>query len=111
MSGYNHLKHHAMMTGYAQSKGVPMASVAVWFTGLMMLAGGLGVFLGVFIYCSIFLLAVFLLVVTLKMHQYWKVTDPMQKMGERVNFYKNLGLLGAVLMLIAIPLPWALALF
>ena len=111
MSGYNHFKNLKTLTGYAQSKGVPMASVAVWFTGLMMLVGGLGILLGVYVQLSILLLSVFLFVTTLQMHQYWKVTDQMARMGEEINFKKNMALLGAILILLAIPLPWALALF
>jgi hypothetical protein len=40
------------------------------------------------------------------MHQFWKVADPMARMGEEINFYKNMGLTGAILMLLAIPQPW-----
>ena len=111
MSGYNHFKNHAGLTSYTQSKGVPMASEAVWSTGLMLVLGGAGILLGIYIQLSVFLLAVFLIVTTFKMHQYWKVTDQMAKMGESVNFKKNLALLGAVLMLLSISLPWAMALF
>jgi putative oxidoreductase len=35
------------------------------------------------------------------MHPFWKVQDPMAKMGEMVNFTKNLALLGAVAMFLA----------
>ena len=111
MSGYNHFKNLNMLTGYAQSKGVPLPKVAVFATGLMLLLSGAGILLGVYVEYAVLLLSVFLVGVTFKMHQYWKVSDPMQRMGERVNFYKNLGLLGGVLMLLAIPLPWALSLF
>lgn len=111
MSGFNHFKNLKMLSGYTQSKNVPVPSLAVFITGLMMFLGGLGVLLGVYVEISVLLLAVFLFTAAFKMHQYWKVTDPMSKMGEQVNFYKNLGLLGAVLMLLAIPLPWALSLF
>ncbi len=111
VSGFNHFRHIKMLAGYAQSKGVPMPNGAVVLTGLMMLVGGLGILLGVYVELSVALLAIFLFVVTLKMHQYWKVTDEMAKMGERINFYKNVGLLGAILMLLAIPLPWVLSLF
>lgn len=110
-SGYNHFKNLGMLTGYAQSKGVPVPKVAVFVTGLMLLLGGLGIFLGVYIKLSVLLLAVFLIVTTLKMHKYWEITDPMARMGEYVNFYKNLALLGGVLMLLAIQLPWAFSLF
>src|SRR3989344_550917 len=111
MSGYNHLKHGKMLTGYAQSKGVPMPSTAVFVTGLMLIFGGAGILLGIYVKLAVSLLALFLIGVTFKMHRYWEITDPMQKMGEMVNFNKNLGLLGAVLMFLAIPLPWAMALF
>lgn len=111
MSGYNHIKNLGMLTGYAQSKGVPLPKVAVFVTGLMLLSGGAGILLGVGVQYSVIILSVFLIVTTFKMHQYWKISDPMVRMGERVNFYKNLALLGGVLMLLSIPLPWDLSLF
>ena len=76
-----------------------------------MLLGGLGILLGVYVYLSIFLLVLFLLITTLQMHQYWKVTDQMARMGEEINFKKNLALLGALLIILAIPLPWIVTLF
>lgn len=111
MSGYNHFKNLQSYSGYTQSKGVPMPTLAVIVTGLMLVLGGLGVLLGIWVNVAILLLVLFLVFVTPKMHAYWSVTDPMQKMGERVNFYKNIGLLGAVLMLTAIPQPWIMSLF
>jgi len=111
MNGYNHFKNLKMLTGYAQLKKVPMPKIAVLVTGLMMFLGGLGILLGIYVQLSVFLLSLFLIGTLIKMHRYWEVTDPMARMGEYVNFYKNLGLLGAILMLLAIPLPWALALF
>jgi uncharacterized membrane protein YphA (DoxX/SURF4 family) len=110
-SGINHFRFLQNMVGYAQSKGVMMPKLAVSATGLMLLLGGVGVLLGVYVQWAVILLTIFLIGVTFKMHQFWTITDPMQKMGEEVNFYKNLALLGAVLMLLAIPLPWALSLF
>ena len=110
-SGYNHFKNLKGLTGYAQSKGVLMPKEAVLLTGLMMFLGGLGILLGVYIEFSVLLLSLFLLSTLIKMHKYWEVTDPMTRMGEHVNFYKNLSLLGALLMLLSIPLPWALSLF
>ena len=110
MSGYSHFKNVKMLAGYAQSKGVPMPSAAVLLTGFMRIVGGLGIFFGVYIELSVLLLAVFLIVTSFSMHQYWKVTDQMAKMSESVNFKKNMALLGAIIMLLAIPLPWALSL-
>ena len=110
-SGHNHFKNTGMLAGYAQSKGVPMPKQSVLLTGLMMFLGGLGILLGVYVQISILLISLFLIGTLIKMHRYWEITDPMARMGEHVNFYKNLGLLGALLMLLMIPLPWAMSLF
>jgi putative oxidoreductase len=110
MSGHSHFKNLKMLTGYAKSKNLPMPGEMVILTGIMMVLGGLGILLGVFQAFSIFLLVLFLLVTTLKMHQFWTETDPATRMSEMVNFTKNMALIGALLMLLAIPLPWAFSL-
>ncbi len=110
MSGYNHFKNLEGYTGYAASKGVPMARQSVILTGLMLTLGGLGIVFGVYIGLSVFLLVAFLVSTLVKMHRYWEVADPMAKMGERINFYKNIGLIGGLLMLLEIATPWAFSL-
>ncbi|MEK7574965.1 MAG: DoxX family membrane protein [Patescibacteria group bacterium] len=109
MSGVNHFMKLDMMAGYAGSKGVPQAKFAVASTGVLLVLGGLGVVLGVLIHASLLALAIFIVGVTPMMHQFWKITDPMQKMGEQINFMKNAALFGAVLMLYMIALPWPLS--
>jgi uncharacterized membrane protein YphA (DoxX/SURF4 family) len=106
MSGFNHFKNHAGLTGYAASKGVPSPSLAVHVTGILLLIGGLGVLLGVYIEWAALALAVFFIPVTFIMHAYWKDTDPGMKMANQINFWKNLALLGAALLLLSIPQPW-----
>jgi len=105
-NAYNHFKNADGLAGYAQSKGVPMAKASVIVTGVMMLLGGLGILLGVYVEFAVLLLVLFLLGTLIKMHRYWEVTDPAARMGDHINFYKNLALLGALLMLLAIPVPW-----
>jgi putative oxidoreductase len=109
-NAYNHFKNVDGMAGYAASKGMPMPKVAVIVSGLMLLLGGLGILLGAYVGAAIFLLVLFLLGTLVKMHTYWKVEDPMARMGERINFYKNLALIGALLMLLSIPTPWLMSL-
>lgn len=108
-SAYAHFAHRAMMTGYAQSKGVPSPMLAVLGSGVLLLLGGLSILLGAYIAWGVLALAVFLIPVSFTLHAYWKDTDPMTKMGNQVNFWKNLALLGATLCLLAIPQPWAYA--
>jgi putative oxidoreductase len=105
-NAYNHFKNGKMLTGYAQSKGMPMPSVAVFLSGVMLLLGGLGILLGIYVNLSVALLILFLLGTLVKMHVYWTITDPMVRGIENVNFYKNLALIGALLLLLSIPQPW-----
>ncbi|OGI72925.1 DoxX family protein [Candidatus Nomurabacteria bacterium RIFCSPHIGHO2_02_FULL_41_18] len=109
-NGINHLKNSKGLAGYAESKGVPAPKLSVLVTGIMLLLGGLGILLGVYVEFAVLLLVLFLLGTIAKMHAYWTVEDPMAKMTENVNFYKNLALIGALLMLLSIPAPWAMSL-
>ncbi len=105
-SGINHFLGHKGMVGYSKSKGVPMAEIAVPATGIMLVFGGLAIALGTFVTIGIWLLIVFLVITSFAMHQFWKIKDPMAQMPERINFLKNMALVGALLMLLALPLPW-----
>jgi uncharacterized membrane protein YphA (DoxX/SURF4 family) len=98
MSAYGHFTKTAMMAGYAASKGVPMAQVSTIVTGLMMLAGALSVLTGWHVTYGVALLVLFLVPTAFIMHNYWTVPDPMAKMGERVNFWKNITIAGALLL-------------
>lgn len=106
MNAWSHFKNLDALTGYAQSKGVPSSRAAVFVSGILLLLGGLGVVFGISPEASLALLIIFLVPVTFMMHAYWKETDPNMKMMQRIQFYKNLALIGACLMLYAIPVPW-----
>jgi putative oxidoreductase len=109
-SGLNHFMMRKMMAGYAASKGVPAPDAAVLGSGLLLVLGGLSIVLGIRPHVGAGLIVVFLLGVTPMMHNFWAVTDPGQKMGDMINFTKNLALIGAALMTVAVPWPWPYAL-
>jgi uncharacterized membrane protein YphA (DoxX/SURF4 family) len=113
IAGWKHFRHLDMMSAYAGSKGVPMPKIAVLLSGSLILLGGFGVFTGMYTTLSLYLIILFLLGVTFKMHDYWNITDPAQQMPVKINFDKNIALIGAALMMLAIPSPWwsVLALF
>lgn len=100
INGLNHLLKVKQLAPYAASKKVPVSQVAVIATGLLLLAGGLAVLTGLYVRIGLWLLVLFLVLVTPWMHNFWAVQDPMQRMGEQVNFFKNIGLLGAALLLL-----------
>ena len=101
MSGYNHFAHLKMMAGYSQSKGVPAAKSAVAITGALLLIAGITTLFNFYPAVGLVALIIFLVPVTFVMHAFWKIQDPLAKMGERVNFFKNLALLGGALLLLS----------
>jgi len=110
MGGFNHFKNLGMIAGYAKMKGTPAPTVAVAGSGVLLLLGGFSLLLGYQPIVGIGLLVVFLLGVSFRMHDFWSVQDPQMKMAEMVNFMKNMGLLGLLLMLAAMARPWPMSL-
>ena len=108
-SGVNHFVGFGMMTQYAKMKGVPFPAVAQGATGMMLLLGGSSILCDVYPTVGILLLVAFLVPVSLMMHNFWKIKDPQMRMADKTNFMKNMALLGAILMLLAIPTPWPLS--
>ena len=97
MSAPGHFK--AQTIAYAAEQGVPFATILVPFSGLMALAGGLSILVGWHARAGAWLLVLFLVPVTLAMHAFWAVPDPMMRMMQQGMFMKNLGLLGGVLLI------------
>lgn len=102
-NSYNHFRNINALSGYAGSKGVPQPKLAVGVTGALLLIGGLGIILGAYVQWAILALVIFLIPTTLMMHDFWKSADPMDKMGQRVQFMKNIALLAALLMMWSLP--------
>lgn len=109
MMGFNHFRNLSNMTGYAQSKKVPSPKLAVVVGGLFITLGGIGIILGVYTKLAVWLLAIFLIVVAFKMHDFWKVEDQNMKTAEMQQFLKNIALAGAALMFLTIS-SWPLSL-
>jgi len=100
--GLNHLTGLDGMSGYAEAKGVPAPRLAVILSGLMLIAGGLAIALGVYPLVGAAVIALFFLGVTPVMHDFWTVDDPEQRQSEMTDFLKNATLFGAALVLVAI---------
>ena len=110
MNGFNHFAQLNMMTGYAKSKGIPAPGLAVGGSGVFLFLGGLSLLLGYHPTIGAALLVIFLLAAAFGIHNFWTVQDQQAKMGEMINFLKNLAILGLLLMTLAIPRPWPLSL-
>jgi putative oxidoreductase len=84
---------------YAVSAGVPLASIAVPLSGVLAIAGGLSILLGYRAKLGAWLLVIFLIPVTLMMHKFWGVQDPMMAQIQMAMFLKNVAMLGAALLI------------
>lgn len=109
-AAYSHLVKGGDMIGYAASKGLKSPKLAIYGTGALLLLGAISMLLGIYPTAGIILLIAFLLGVTFKMHDFWREADTMNRMNSRINFEKNLALVGALLMMLAIAQPWPLSL-
>ena len=97
MGGAGHFSKQSV--SYAASQGVPLASVLVPLSGVLALAGGLSVLLGYRAKIGAWLIALFLVPVTLMMHKFWLVHDPMMAQMHLVMFMKNVSMLGGAFLI------------
>ena len=84
---------------YAAGHGVPLAQIAVPLSGVIAFLGGLGILLGYKARYAAWLIVLFLVPVTLSMHNFWAVADPAARGMQQIMFMKNLSMLGAALMI------------
>jgi putative oxidoreductase len=97
LSGPTHFMPQTI--AFAASQGIPLASIAVPFSGLMALAGGLSIAFGYRTKIGALLIALFLIGVTPMMHQFWGVADHVAAQNQMAHFMKNLALLGGALLI------------
>jgi putative oxidoreductase len=97
MAGANHFNKQTI--GYAASQGVPLAAVAVPLSGVLAIAGALSILLGYRAKLGAWLIVLFLVPVSLMMHKFWTVTDPMMAQIQMILFMKNVSMLGGALLI------------
>ncbi len=97
MAGRSHFDPATI--AYAGSAGVPFAPFLVPASGVLAFLGGLSVLLGWRARVGAVMLVAFLVPVTISMHAFWAVKDPMMAQMQLAMFTKNLALIGAALMI------------
>jgi uncharacterized membrane protein YphA (DoxX/SURF4 family) len=109
-SGFNHLTKLSMYSQYAGASGVPAPTLATAVSGLMLLAGGLSILLGVKPGWGAILIFLFLIPAAFTVHKFWGISDPMTAANQAAHFWKNIALAGACLMLygfaVLYPMRW-----
>jgi putative oxidoreductase len=82
------------------AKGIPAAPVALAIATFIELVGGMAIVFGVFSRVSALVMLLYLIPVTLVMHDFWSV-GPAQMNIQLVNFLKNLAIMGGLAMVSA----------
>lgn len=113
-SGINHLTNTQQMSEYAANKKVPVPTLSVLLSGLMLLFGGISIFLWVWVNVGAFLLILFLIPAALLMHNFWIIEDPVERQNEQIHFLKDLALAGAAFLIWYLytavgNVPWSLS--
>lgn len=98
ISGFNHFTSGSV--SYADSMGLPLADFLVPISGLMAIVGGLSLLIGLHAKAGGILLLLFLVPVTLIMHNFWRTQDPIEAQMQLIHFLKNTALIGGIILII-----------
>jgi putative oxidoreductase len=89
-------------TPRAAELGLPLEpELAVQLNGAAMLVAGVALAAGIWPRLAAAVLAGTLVPTTLAGHPYWRVADPAARRQQRTHFFKNVGLLGGALLMMA----------
>mgnify|MGYP000595618535 CR=1 FL=1 len=97
LTAYGHFMPETI--NYAASKGIPLAAVAVPLSGVMEIIGALSIVIGYKANWGAWLIVLFLIPISLGMHSFWTIEDPIARYGDMVHFLKNISMLGGALIL------------
>ena len=92
---------YAGTTAYMQAHNVPYPQVSLALAIAFLIVGSIMVLVGYHARFGAVLLAVFLVLATYYFHPFWDFADEKERETQMINFMKNLGLLGAMLFIIA----------
>lgn len=97
-SGLGKIMAYSMMAGYATSKGLPMAGIAVAIAAVIEILGGLAILTGFHTRAASWVLFVYLIPTTIVFHNYWTMQGAM-RIDTQTHFMKNLAIMGGLLLL------------
>lgn len=100
--GAGHLGMTEGTAGYAESRGVPNSRALTLLSGLFLVAGGLGVILGIGLDVAALGLSGYSLVSALMVHHFWSDDEPLVRQVETTSFMKNLAIAGGGVIIFAL---------
>ena len=101
LSGFGKISDFAGTAAYIGSKGLPLPAVGAAIAIVMEVGVGLLVLVGWKARAAALALAVFTVVAGVLFHAYWADADAAARMGDFINFWKNVSIAGGFLMVSA----------
>jgi putative oxidoreductase len=97
----NKIPHFQDVAGVMAKEGVPAPQFLLVGAIAFLIAGSLSVILGYKARIGAALLLAFLVLATYYFHDFWTISDPQAQQEQMIQFMKNLGLMGAMVLVIA----------
>jgi putative oxidoreductase len=94
-----HLLARQMAAGYARSQGAPAPEITVPLTGVLNIAAGVLIVLGIWVDLAALVLCALALLYAVFIHAFWKVEDPMERVNQENHLWKNISIIGGGLVL------------
>lgn len=98
-AGFEQIYRAEETVAAAAKQGVPLAHIAVPVAAVIAIFGGVSILLGYYARVGAWLLVLFLVPVTLMLHNFWAVKNPTLAQTEQIMFMKNLSMLGGALLI------------
>ncbi|MGN6572122.1 MAG: DoxX family protein [Pseudolabrys sp.] len=98
VSGWPKLLNYGSAVAGIAKRGVPQP--LAYLGPPVEFIGGLAVMLGLFTEAAAVLMVLFTIIATLSSHRYWEFTDPAQYRAQNTNFWKNVTIMGGMLLLV-----------
>ncbi len=99
MSGVNKLMDPVHTAQYIASKNLPYPENLAYASGALEVVASLLIIIGYQTRLAALALAIFVAIITPIFHAYWGIADAGAMMGQYLNFWKNIGILGGLLVL------------
>jgi putative oxidoreductase len=102
LPGIQKITDFEKMTAYMEVHNVPIITVLLPLTILLQLAAGAAIIVGYKGKIAAFILAGLTFVITIYMHNFWDMAAGMEKVHELQNFFKNMGIMAGLLMVVSL---------
>lgn len=97
LSAYAKVVDYDATAAYMASKGLPMVPLLLGLSIVIEFIGGLSLIFGYKVRALAVILILYLIPVTLTMHDFWMMQDTMQSQNNMYHFFKNLTIIGGLL--------------